>query len=183
MSWMFFIWAPPLASSQASCFLSKQHPQGLHFALSAALGIISLLQISLSQEGRARPLSMARTCRNPALSWFIKFISYHFQWHRSSEFRVYFCFVLFTFIMLLISPRPSLSSTCAHTLDSALPLLKPQAHTNAWANTQDHTVIPDSNKPQIWFANRFLPGESQGQRSLMGYSPQGRKELDITEVI
>ena len=26
----------------------------------------------------------------------------------------------------------------------------------------------------------FLPGESHGQRSLAGYSPQGRKELDIT---
>ena len=28
----------------------------------------------------------------------------------------------------------------------------------------------------------FLPGESHGQRSLMGYSPQGHKESDITEV-
>ena len=28
----------------------------------------------------------------------------------------------------------------------------------------------------------FLPGESHGQRSLMGYSPWGRKELDTTEV-
>ena len=27
----------------------------------------------------------------------------------------------------------------------------------------------------------FLPGESHGQRSLMGYSPWGRKELDMTE--
>ena len=27
----------------------------------------------------------------------------------------------------------------------------------------------------------FLPGESDGQRSLVGYSPQGRKELDTTE--
>ena len=27
----------------------------------------------------------------------------------------------------------------------------------------------------------FLPGESHGQRSLMGYSPQGRKESDKTE--
>ena len=27
----------------------------------------------------------------------------------------------------------------------------------------------------------FLPGESQGQRSLVGYSPQGQKELDTTE--
>ena len=27
----------------------------------------------------------------------------------------------------------------------------------------------------------FLPGESRGQRSLVGYSPWGRKESDITE--
>ena len=27
----------------------------------------------------------------------------------------------------------------------------------------------------------FLPGESRGQRSLAGYSPEGRKELDRTE--
>ena len=28
----------------------------------------------------------------------------------------------------------------------------------------------------------FMPGESHGQRSLVGYSPQSRKELDMTEV-
>ena len=27
----------------------------------------------------------------------------------------------------------------------------------------------------------FLPGESHGQRSLVGYSPWGRKESDMTE--
>ena len=27
----------------------------------------------------------------------------------------------------------------------------------------------------------FLPGESHGQRSLVGYSPYGYKELDVTE--
>ena len=27
----------------------------------------------------------------------------------------------------------------------------------------------------------FLPGKSHGQRSLVGYSPQGHKELDMTE--
>ena len=30
---------------------------------------------------------------------------------------------------------------------------------------------------------QFLPGESHGQRSLEGYSPQGHKESDMTEVI
>ena len=29
----------------------------------------------------------------------------------------------------------------------------------------------------------FVPGESHGQRSLKGYSPYGRKELDTTEVM
>ena len=28
----------------------------------------------------------------------------------------------------------------------------------------------------------FLPGESHGQRSLVGYSPWGHKELDTTEL-
>ena len=28
----------------------------------------------------------------------------------------------------------------------------------------------------------FLPRESHGQRSLVGYSPQGHKELDMTDV-
>ena len=28
----------------------------------------------------------------------------------------------------------------------------------------------------------FLPGESHGQRSLAGYNPQGRKELNTTKV-
>ena len=29
---------------------------------------------------------------------------------------------------------------------------------------------------------QFLPGEPHGQRSLVGYSPRGHKELDATEV-
>ena len=29
----------------------------------------------------------------------------------------------------------------------------------------------------------FLPGKSHGQRSLAGYSPWGRKELDVTEYV
>ena len=36
-----------------------------------------------------------------------------------------------------------------------------------------------------WWATRapvFLPGESHGWRSLVGYSPQGCKELETTEV-
>ena len=29
--------------------------------------------------------------------------------------------------------------------------------------------------------SRFLPGKSRGQRSLLSYSPWGRKESDMTE--
>ena len=29
----------------------------------------------------------------------------------------------------------------------------------------------------------FLPGESHGQRSLVGYGPQGCKESDMTELL
>ena len=37
-------------------------------------------------------------------------------------------------------------------------------------------------KPVPWEPTPvFLPGESHGQRSLMGYSPRGRSEPDTTE--
>ena len=51
-----------------------------------------------------------------------------------------------------------------------------------------------ANETQVWFLGQedpleegmaphsiFLPGESHGQRSLVGYSPQGHKESDTTE--
>ena len=46
------------------------------------------------------------------------------------------------------------------------------------------TLLP--NKVTFWEGKQlptplFLPGESHGQRSLAGYSPQGHKELDMTE--
>ena len=37
--------------------------------------------------------------------------------------------------------------------------------------------IPWSRKGQ---PGKFLPGKSHGQRSLVGYSPWGHKELDMT---
>ena len=33
----------------------------------------------------------------------------------------------------------------------------------------------------IYIYMLYLPGESHGGRSLVGYSPQGHKELDVTE--
>ena len=44
---------------------------------------------------------------------------------------------------------------------------------------------PDGEDPLeegVTTTSVFLPGESHGQRSLEGYSPEGHKELDTTEV-
>ena len=55
---------------------------------------------------------------------------------------------------------------------------------NSPANAGDTGLIPglgrspeDSMQP----TSVFLPGESQGQRSLVGYSPWGHKESDTTK--
>ena len=37
-------------------------------------------------------------------------------------------------------------------------------------------------EPEMATTPVFLPGESHGQRSLAGYSPQGHKELNTTEM-
>ena len=54
---------------------------------------------------------------------------------------------------------------------------------SAW-NAGDTGSIPGSGRsPGEGNGNplQFLPGESHGGRSLVGYSPWGRKELDMTE--
>ena len=52
-------------------------------------------------------------------------------------------------------------------------------------DTRDRVSVPGSGKipwRKAWQPSPvFLPGESHGQRSLEGYSPWGRKELDTTE--
>ena len=53
-------------------------------------------------------------------------------------------------------------------------------------DTRDVSSIPGSRKTprrREWQPTPvFLPGEFHGQRSLAGYSPQGCKESDTTEV-
>ena len=52
-------------------------------------------------------------------------------------------------------------------------------------DTPDAGSIPGSGEPLeegMQPTPVFLPGESQGQRSLAGYSPQGRKESDTANV-
>ena len=52
-------------------------------------------------------------------------------------------------------------------------------------NARDRGSIPGSGRsPGEGNSNPlqyYLPGKSHGQRSLVGYSPWGRKELDTTE--
>ena len=65
-------------------------------------------------------------------------------------------------LMLLL--QLSMSATLAHvTLRYFIP-----AYVRAWRRKWKLTSV-------------FLTGESHGQRSLAGYSPQGRKESDTTE--
>ena len=57
---------------------------------------------------------------------------------------------------------------------------------NPPANVKDAGSIPGSGRSIPWRRKWqptpvFLPGESHGQRSLVGYSPQGHKESDTTE--
>ena len=47
-----------------------------------------------------------------------------------------------------------------------------QVHSLGWEDPLQGEMVPTPV---------FLPGESHGQRSLVGYSPWGRKELDMTE--
>ena len=54
---------------------------------------------------------------------------------------------------------------------------------NPPANAGDAGLIPEFKIPwrRKWQPTPiFLPGESPGQRSLMGYSPWGRNEGDMT---
>ena len=46
---------------------------------------------------------------------------------------------------------------------------------------RDEGSIPGLNRSPGGHGSPFFPGESHGQISLVGYSPCGCKELDITE--
>ena len=52
---------------------------------------------------------------------------------------------------------------------------------NLAANTGDMGLVLGGEDPLEEDMATYLPGESHGQRSLAGYSPQGCEELDTTE--
>ena len=41
--------------------------------------------------------------------------------------------------------------------------------------------LEDPHECEMATTSAFLPGESHGRRNLVGYSPRGRRELDMTE--
>ena len=49
-------------------------------------------------------------------------------------------------------------------------------------DARDVGLIPESGRRKWQPTPVFLPGEFHGQRSLVGCSPQGHKELDMTEL-
>ena len=68
--------------------------------------------------------------------------------------------------------------------------LKPEAAVPPWTLTvpkchgrdYDPLRVPSPGRGPLGNSTPvFLPGESHGQRSLVGYSPQGRTELDMTK--
>ena len=60
-----------------------------------------------------------------------------------------------------------------HFLDLYLPSM--------WETRVRSLGWEDPLEKEVAITPVFLPGESHGQRSLVGYSPWGRKESDMTE--
>ena len=67
---------------------------------------------------------------------------------------------------------------------SERPRLEPVSH-SPFPFSQHILPLAESSFTLLWEKQKpapvFLPGEPHGQRSLVGYSPWGRKELDTTE--
>ena len=103
-----------------------------------------------------------------------------------------------------LTPAQSLSTQWPVRLDSlvrqsSLPLIHPtitRSPSNSFylylGKAQMVKNLPGMQKTQVQSLGRedpwawqptlvFLPGKSHGHRSLVGYSPQGHKELDTTE--
>ena len=72
-----------------------------------------------------------------------------------------------------------------HSLQGSTGFPGESALKNPPANAGDTSSIPGSERSpwrRKWQPTPvFLPGESHGWRSLLGYSPWGRKESDMTE--
>ena len=99
------------------------------------------------------------------------------RWVENSESQGSLCFPLFTFSGNSVHVSKVLNSlhvyiACVYYWGfSSVTMVE-----NPSADTGDTGPIPGSRR-----SPGVLPGESHGQRSLVGYSPWGRKELDMTE--
>ena len=71
-------------------------------------------------------------------------------------------------------------------LTKSLPVLWPPGNPHSMLHFYEFSSFRDTCKWDPWRTkwqptSIFLPGESHGQRNLVGYSPWGRKESDTTE--
>ena len=75
------------------------------------------------------------------------------------------------------------TGVCSGVRDSQMKLMVKNPPASA-GDIRDASSIPGLGRsPGRGYGNpllKFLPGESHGQRSLAGYSPQGHTELDMT---
>ena len=74
------------------------------------------------------------------------------------------------------------NADCSHEIKDACSLEGRLKHLPAMWGTQVQFLCQNIPWRRKWQPTPvFSPGESQGQRSLEGYSPRGHKELDTTE--
>ena len=74
-------------------------------------------------------------------------------------------------LLFVCIPTPSWTSLVAQLVKN-LPAVQ---ETQVWSLGQDDPLEKEMATHSV-----FLPGKSFGQRSLVGYSPKGRKESDAT---
>ena len=69
-----------------------------------------------------------------------------------------------------------------HHCNDALMVAQTVKHLSTMRETRVRSLgQEDPLEKEMAIHSVFLPGESQGQKSLVGYSPRGRKESDTTE--
>ena len=85
---------------------------------------------------------------------------------------------------IFLGSKMTLDSNCSYEIKRRL-LLKRKAMTNlnSILKSRDIILLTKIHIVKAIVLPVFLPGESHGRRSLVGYGPRGRKESDTTELI
>ena len=89
-------------------------------------------------------------------------------------------FVVYCLFFWIPDPWPCMTQT--HFSCKSFALLNFRVHKNIYATKKCDPWVGKIPWRRAWQPTRvFLPGESQRQKSLAGYSPWGHKESDMTE--